>query len=474
MKVFTTRSIRQLTILGFVVVAALLLAALLVTARQLDGLSEQSQRTVASATRAMSAGRQLIEQSMAMERNARQFAVLGDATLLQLYRDRRNDFLQLLTQLTSFDLGPDVMTQGAQLLDSERSVYERLQQIPAGGSSTVSIPELSSLAYRIADAIEQWIVQQQDELRASSETTKQALTVQALLLVATAAALVVLFVWLITHPLRQIDRAINGIGSGEYDRPVRVTGPEDLRQLGTRLEWLRNRLRELEQQRSSFLRHVSHELKTPLASMQEGAALLNEGVVGPLTPQQQEISVIIGNNCQRLQGLIEDLLRHNAQAFAVLNVMPEPVRLDALIEGVVDAHRLAINNDNLQVEMSLEKVTVLGDPEKLRVIIDNLFTNAVKYSPTGASIRIVLQAGNSEVECSISDEGPGVPSEQREKIFEAFFQGAAPENKAYTGSGLGLAIVREYVEASQGRVALVDTAAGACFRVVLPIASTAA
>lgn len=469
MYLFTTRSIRQLTILGFVLVAALLLAALLVTARQLDGLSEQSQSTVRAATQAMSAGRQLIEQSTAMERNARQFTVLGEQTLYQLYVDRRTEFLRIMSDLEMLKPVPRVLELGADMLAREQQAFSDLQSISRTNAQSFSVPEFSLQAYQIADAIEDWIEEQQRQLQSRSEATKQALTVQALLLVIAAAGFMVIFVWLITHPLKQIEQAINNIGSGEYERSIKIMGPRDLQALGIRLEWLRARLAELEQHRSLFLRHVSHELKTPLASMQEGASLLNDGVVGVLTPQQREISVIIANNCQRLQGLIEELLRHHSQHFDVLAAMPEALRFDELIKQVVQAHALAISNKKLRIDESFEKLTVIADAERLRVIIDNLFTNALKFSAQGGVIKMRLHANEQWAQWDIADDGPGVLASEKEQIFEPFFQGSKQDNTTYGGTGLGLAIARDYALAGGGQLSLLESDKGACFRLSFPL-----
>lgn len=469
MQLFTTRSIRQLTILGFVAVAALLISALVVTARQLDSLSEQSQVTVAAAASAMSASRQLIEQSVAMERNARQFAVLGEETLRQLYRDRRAEFLALMTQIEALDVGTEALQTTQEMRAREATIYASLDSATATRANNLEIPELANHAYRIADAIGQWIDQQQTELLARGEQTKQTLTFQALLFIGAAAALAVLFVWLITRPLQQINRAINSIGSGAYDQHIRIAGPQDLQALGKRLDWLRGRLQELEQHRSSFLRHVSHELKTPLASMQEGAALLNEGLVGSLSDQQREISQIIANNCARLQTLIEDLLRHNSQNFEVLDIMPKAIRFDELVLGVVEAHQLAISNGKVQLRNNLEKCVVTADPERLRVIVDNLFTNALKFSPSAGEIELRLFTTKTSAVFEIQDQGPGVSESDKEKIFDAFFQGVQQSTKPYSGSGLGLAIARDYAIAGGGELTLVNATPGACFRLNFPL-----
>ena len=325
------------------------------------------------------------------------------------------------------------------------------------------------MAYEISDTIELWIAEQQNQLRERSESTKQALTLQALLFIGAASGLAVMFIVLITRPLQQIDSAINRLGSGAYDNAIQISGPQDLQSLGLRLDWLRSRLGELEQQRASFLRHVSHELKTPLASMQEGAALLHEGVVGPLNQEQREISRIIVSNCQRLQGLIEDLLRHNSQNFEVLNAMPEPVRFDQIVERVVEAHQLAITSGRNQIRRELEKLVVLADSERLRVIVDNLFTNALKFSPEDGVITLRLFAHDDAAVFEIVDQGPGVPREEWAKIFGAFYQGSVQPRRAFNGTGLGLAIAREYVLAGGGSIELCEVNMGACFRVTLPL-----
>src|SRR5690606_2721480 len=117
---------------------------------------------------------------------------------------------------------------------------------------------------------------------------------------------------------------------------------------------------------------VSHELKTPLAAIHESSALLRDGAVGPLSQEQQEILRIQGNNCQRLQRLIEDLLRYNADSFSVLNLMPQPVRLDKVADGVVAAHELALKSQQIAIVREMDRITVQGDAEQLRVVIDNL------------------------------------------------------------------------------------------------------
>ncbi|MDO8909422.1 MAG: HAMP domain-containing sensor histidine kinase [Pseudohongiella sp.] len=470
MLLFRAQSIRQLTIIGFMVVATLLVTALLATVRQLDRQSHQSQEAVTAAATAMSTSRQIIEQTLGMERSALQFLILRDESLLQVYNNRKTEFHAAVAQLLALDnMTGDVTEIATNLLDAEASASALLANTQERRLAEAAYAGLSDTAYDLSDNIAQWITTRQSLLRERTDATQQALTIQALLFIAAASGLAALFVTLITRPLQQIDSAINRLGSGSYKDSIEITGPRDLQSLGVRLDWLRSRLNELEQQRASFLRHISHELKTPLASMQEGAALLGEGVVGPLNDEQREVSRIIITNGQRLQMLIEDVLRHNSQNFAVLNAMPEPVRFDQIVEAVVAAHQWPVTSNRIKVHREMEKLVVLADPERLRVVVDNIFTNALKFSPADGVITLRLFTRDDGVVFDVADEGPGVPLAERTKVFTAFYQGSAKPRGAIDGTGLGLAIAREYVLAAGGRIEVCEVAKGACFRVTLPL-----
>ena len=469
MVLFRARSIRQLTVAGFLAVAAMLVLALLVTARELDLQTALGQTAVAEVATAMSSSRQLVEQTRAMERNALQYLVLRDESLLDVYRTRRGEFRSAAAQLRMLETGSDMAGLTDSLLETETAAFDLLTGNAESSRVETAYASLSRNAFDLSYAIELWISQQQTLLRERSEATRHSLTLQALMFIGAASGLAALFIVLITRPLSQIDQAIHRLGAGAYDKPVTVTGPLDLQALGRRLDWLRIRLTDLEQHRTSFLRHISHELKTPLAAMQEGASLLHEDVVGPMNDEQREVSRIIISNCQRLQSLIEDMLRHNSRHFDVLNTMPEAVHFDQVVESVVAAHHWPITSNRLRVHREMDKLTVTTDAERLRVIIDNLFTNALKFSPADGVITLRLYKNDGSVVFEIADEGPGVPHEEWTKVFTAYYQGTSRPERSYSGTGLGLAIAREYVLAAEGNIELCDAGKGACFRVTLPL-----
>jgi two-component system sensor histidine kinase GlrK len=309
-----------------------------------------------------------------------------------------------------------------------------------------------------------------EEIQDKAGNVQRLLAMQAVALVPLALLLTVFFAYLITRPIRQVDQIIHRLGDGQFSEPVAVKGPRDLEQLGERLDWLRSRLLDLEQEKTKFLQHISHELKTPLTTIREGAELLNEQVVGELNSQQREIAGILHDNSLQLQKLIEDLLNFSNLRSRSSPVFRDHVELKPLIEEVLEGHKLAMLSRKLVEQTSLAPVNVSGDQEKLRILVDNLISNAIKYSPDGSSLVVSLSATDRDAILDVIDAGPGIPAGERERVFEAFYQGAPASKGHVRGTGLGLSIAQEYAQSHGGRIRVLDSEnAGAHLQVVLPL-----
>jgi len=238
--------------------------------------------------------------------------------------------------------------------------------------------------------------------------------------------------------------------------------------LGERLDWLRRRSAALEEEKDRFLRHVSHELKTPLTALREGAELLNDQVAGPLAPPQRAVVGIMRDNSVKLQKLIEELLDYQRALHAAASLEVKRLQLDALVREVAESHRLSALAKEQRVVLELASVTVDADPEKLRSIVDNLLGNAIKFTPPGGTISVLAREADGRVSIEVIDSGPGVPLEEREAVFDAFFRGRAKAGGRVEGSGRGRAIARESAGAHGGRISLVAGGRGGHFRVTLP------
>ena len=178
------------------------------------------------------------------------------------------------------------------------------------------------------------------------------------------------------------------------------------------------------------------------------------------------------DNSVKLQRLIEELLDYQRALHAAASLEVKPVMLDELVRSAARAHELAAQSKGLRLSIDAQSAMLEADPEKLRSIIDNLISNAVKFTPTGGTVAVRARALAGEAVIEVMDSGPGVPLEERESIFNLFFRGRTKADSAVKGSGLGLAIARELVEAHGGHISVVaadrNGPRGAHFRVTLP------
>jgi two-component system sensor histidine kinase GlrK len=140
-----------------------------------------------------------------------------------------------------------------------------------------------------------------------------------------------------------------------------------------------------------------------------------------------------------------------------------------IIKRVADDQRLALRARGLTLDVNAADVMIPADSEKLRVVLDNLLSNAVKFSPQGGLIRLTARLDGNAFEFDVTDQGPGVPFEERVRIFDPFYQGQHHGAGPVSGTGIGLSVVKEYVFAHGGSVEVVDSSVGAHLRVRLPL-----
>lgn len=463
-----------LILLGFMVVALPLFAGLVISSVQVGRLARQSQDAVYRVVQATQGGRILVEQVTAMERSARQYLVLGDLSRLQAYAATHREFQRIVKELSQLHPNESQRSRLLELSAKENAIFREVfhEQSGAEGSqaAVMQFAGLAQSARLILAESSRLVTSQVDAMRGMAERAQRLLFWQALALIPLSAAMAGIFFVLITAPVRQLDRAIHRLGRGEFKEPIRIMGPRDLEELGERLDWLRDRLRALEEQKTRFLQHVSHELKTPLTTVREGAELLAGEVLGPLNKQQIEAAAILQQSSLRLQRLIEDLLAFSRLPDArSATLSKNRVRLDQLVEAVVADHKLALRRKNITERMQLEAIVVHADEEKLKTAIDNLISNAVKYTPSWGQIRVTLHANAQIIQLDVFDSGTGIASEDRARIFDLFYQGKSQPAGPLKGTGLGLGIARECVLAHEGELTIVDDDGGH-FRLSLPVA----
>lgn len=467
------RSFLKLLLVGFTLVALPLVFALITSSVAVDRIASRSQTAVYQAVQATQSSRRLSELLTALERSARQIVILNDRSLLDAYKTIRAQFRQAVAQFSDlpFDAGQRANLEA--IVKTEQQIFDALTN-PAIKPATLQAQvskyiELSYRAQAITAKSGELIDREAEAMRKTASDARRIMLWQGLALIPVVIFLVGGFTILISRPIRQIDAAIRQLGSGKFNTPIAVSGPEDLEYLGQRLEWMRQQWVDLEQQKNRFLQQISHELKTPLTALREGAQLLSDDVVGKLTPEQREIAQILRHNSIELQRRIEELLNYGAIQFHKLKLELGPVSPRQVLERVAQGQKLALHAKNLTLQTQSAEVTLIADAEKIRVVLDNLLSNAIKFSSEGGTININMNRDSEHLSVDVIDQGPGIGAADQLRIFEPFYQGRIQGSGPVKGSGLGLSIVKEYVAAHGGSVEVVAGARGAHLRVQLPL-----
>jgi two-component system sensor histidine kinase GlrK len=466
------RSFLGLLLAGFTMVIVPLVAALAYSAWSTERLAVQSRSAVFNAAQAARASRSLVERIGSIERLAQQLALLDDPELAVGYARVHRGFKQLAGEIAQLPLDDAQGVALQRAVEQEQALYDLLTTLPRRRIEPLDITSrVDRLSESVRDvlAINNRIVDREVErLGAKAEQVQRGLFVLVLFGTAVALLIALALTRYIARPIVEIDAAIRQLGGADFSKAIAVRGPEDLRYLGRRLDWLRRRLEEFETQKNRFLRHVSHELKTPLTALREGAELLHDQVAGPLAPPQRRVVSIMRDNSIKLQRLIEELLDYQRALHAAASLEVRTVVLHTLVGEAVREHELAARAKGLTLEVDAQAASLEADPDKLRSVVDNLISNAVKFTPVGGRIVVRARVASGEAMIEVLDSGPGVPAEERESIFNLFFRGRNKADSGMKSSGLGLAIARELVEAHGGHIAVVAEGSGGHFRVTLP------
>ena len=461
-------------LIGFALVTVPLLIAVVNATIEMRRLTQQSETLVRHGIDATRHSQELFRHTASLERTARLYEVLGDPELKVVLSQHHADYDQALAALKGLVTDPDTIALLGRLSVVGRELNDAIQTRSANDPAIhASIDEFGRLNDVVASVASHTTADIDKDLRAlqdSAAATQRDLFWQAAALVPVTAVILMVFVSLLVRPIRQIDQAISELGRGTFSRAILVQGPSDLQRLGRQLEWLRVRLLDLATEKNRFLRHISHELKTPLANIREGTELMIEGAVGPLDANQREVVTILRENGIKLQRMIENLLSFSAWQAKSVGLELSEFELQPLVRSVVEAQTLTLAAHRIQLDMKVQEVEVTADRSKLRLILDNLLSNAVKFTPDGGTIFIHALLFRGQLVLDVADTGPGIPGEDRERVFEAFYTGKGRQGGHVRGTGIGLSVVMEFVQAHGGTIELVDGVhSGAHFRIRLPV-----
>jgi two-component system, OmpR family, sensor kinase len=276
--------------------------------------------------------------------------------------------------------------------------------------------------------------------------------------------------WLLARralrPVEIMTSHADRIGIDRVDERVPVPPAEDeIAHLATTLNAMLERLQRGVEERRRLVAHASHELRTPLAAMRSELDVSLH--CDDLPPAARAVLDSVGEEVERMTALVANLLTLARIDEGRLELRHEVIDVGALLQALAD--RLMPLTSGMDVELDLaEPVTTIGDPERLREVATNLVVNAIKFSGSGACVRIATWRNGDEAGFLVSDTGPGIAPAAQAHIFDRFWRAEESRGRDSGGSGLGLAICREVVEAHGGRIVVEsDEGRGACFRVAL-------
>ena len=288
---------------------------------------------------------------------------------------------------------------------------------------------------------------------------------------AIAVAIALLGAALVTRaiaiPLRRLAAAARRLQAGDLAARAGAQGaPGELGQLSRAFDGMADTLDSEREARRRLVSDLAHEVRTPIAILQGNLEELVDEIA-QATPQRL---ASLHEEVLRLGALVEDLdaLAHADAPVAVID--REPVELEALARAQVEALRPRLDAKALTLEQQFSPVTVLGDRARLGQVLANLLSNAMKFTPEGGHIKVLVDTADGAARISVADSGPGIPADERGRVLERFWRGNAA--RGTSGRGIGLAIAADIIRAHGGQIEVGKAdAGGARFVVTLPAAS---
>ncbi|STQ90716.1 sensor histidine kinase [Iodobacter fluviatilis] len=451
-------SFRTLLIVGFALVALTPSAALVQLRYGLAGLTIKAQQQQDLASDWSNASQQSQEQALHLERASRQLLILPEATFLNAAHSAKK---RLEAAQQTFSTHPLLRHSSQRILQllQKADPKRRLNKAQVN----VLFGLLNEQLKNQDQLIEQQLAQQRQQWLAEVGQKQKQVDQLAILSPVAALSLAILMAVMFSWPIGQLKRKITQLAQGQRGQSWHLAGPADLQGLAKSLAELDLRLVALEAQKAQFFRHVSHELKTPLAVIHEASSLLQEEVLGHLNQQQKEISAMVQSNVQTLRQRVDALLAHDAGRWLSAGLEISPLDIEQFLAQRLQQWRILLAKKSLRIRQSGVARTTSADHAKLGIILDNLLLNAIRFSPPEGEIAISYGQTGQQSWIKIQDQGPGVASEEAESIFEPFHCGPAPEGES-AGSGIGLTMARSFAQLMHGDVELIPSQQGACFR----------
>jgi two-component system, OmpR family, phosphate regulon sensor histidine kinase PhoR len=267
--------------------------------------------------------------------------------------------------------------------------------------------------------------------------------------------------------------AREGFRVTEADGADLVVQADGAAEMAARVEELERsvlELRNLDVAKSQFLTNVSHELRTPLTAIVTYGEILRDGLLGEISPRQREAIESMIGSCRQLLAMIEEILTYARSTASAIDIRPGEFRLPEMLvevrrmnESLLDRKGLAFSAD-----LPADLPAAWADRDKVAHVLRNLVGNAIKFTPERGHVTVGCQLLSGSVVLTVSDDGPGIPAAEQERVFDRLYRGQSSVSAHKPGVGLGLSIVKAIVEAHRGSVTLTSSPSGTTALLQLP------
>lgn len=486
----TNRKPMQLTIFSRIMVAQSVLIGLilLLSLYALNGLywlTARHQSILTIDATCLDEEKQLLKVFLAQMRNAEKYLLLKDPVFHTTFTQGKGDFLEGLSKVQVLSDTPREKVLEEEIKSLHAS-YERQLNLAAQGEGEwekVRMEISNSIIEKINELIrirESIMAGKMSEARDLSQSTARLMGWLTLLGVGGVLLFAYFHARSLSAPLKKLAEEMRCVGRGEFSRSIKISGPREVSELAHSFNRMAEKLAGLDRLKADFTAHVSHELRTPLTAIREGTELLLEGIPGPISPSQREILQVVHDNSERLFTNISSLLDLSKMEAEMMEYEFTACDLKALIVQTLAVARMSARRKEieLKVELAAPIPLLFVDERRIGQVLENLIGNSIKFTPAGgeicvsASLKPAVHGKRGLVEVRVADNGPGIPKEEAERIFERFYQGSHNRGSVRHGVGLGLSIVRHIVEAHNGRVWVEsEIGKGSVFTFSLPVSA---
>jgi signal transduction histidine kinase len=266
-----------------------------------------------------------------------------------------------------------------------------------------------------------------------------------------------------TSPLREMAAATRAMARGDYRRRVTATSRDEVGELARSFNAMAAELAEVDRMRRDLVANVSHELRTPITALQAGLENLVDGVEPP-GPEQLRTML---RQVERLGRLVAQLLDLSRLESGAIPLQRRSFEVRPVLEDAVDESRLHAPDVEVSVAVTEPGLSADGDPERVHQVLANLLENAVRHSPAGGRVEVSARSERGQVAIEVCDEGPGIPEEEANRVFERFYRADTARSSSHGGAGLGLAIARWIVDLHGGDIRAERRVPTGCRMVVL-------